>query len=322
MYSGLLSLDVSARATMNQTIYPILLNFNGWRDTVACLDSIAGQTGVECRSVVVDNASQDESVERIGQAHPRAEIILNSSNLGFAGGCNVGIRRAMELGAEYLFIINNDTTLEPDCCALLLECLRGNPDAAVVSPAIYLFSDRSRPWFTGSRVNLELPALQHEERNVRQDGDVAPYDLPWTTGCAMLVPAKRFQQIGVFDERYFCYYEDADWSFRARAAGCRCMLYPRAVIYHKVSASTANTPFLPFYYSARNRLLFFRERMRGPDGRSAVRRLTIQGLRSAARLRLPLPPLRGKDRVVARGSALGTLDYYCGHFGACRFAGS
>ncbi len=273
---------------MTPIVCAILVNYNGDADTIECLSSLKAQTGIDCRPLVVDNASAPGSVERIRAAHPDTEIIGAGRNLGFAGGNNLGIRRALETGCDFLFLVNNDTALEPNCVSLLTQCARQTPRAAVIAPAMYWYSDRTRPWFTGSRVDTAHGEIKHVLTDLRGAGIHAPFEIPWVTGCAMLVPAAAMQQIGGFDARYFCYWEDVDWSFRARAAGYGLTLCPDAVLYHKVSASAKKVRAHALYYETRNALQFFSSTwgtVEGPRGqRGLLGRYRAHALRQSGEM--------------------------------------
>src|SRR6266487_2088163 len=122
----------------------VTLNWNRPGDTLECLASAAAQTYPHTTIVVVDNGSSDDSVARIGTAYPEAVLLRNERNMGFAAGANRGIAHALGLGAEYVFLINNDTTFAPDTVAQLLA--KAAPDIGIVVPAIFYAAAPERPW--------------------------------------------------------------------------------------------------------------------------------------------------------------------------------
>ncbi len=295
----------------------ILVNYNGGDDTLECLDSLQAQVGVNCRPLVVDNASRDGSAERIRNCCPDAQVIVNPNNRGFCGGNNVGIRAALEAGCDYLFLVNNDTILEPDCLQNLLQCAQSQPQAAILSPAMYYYADRTRPWFTGSSVHWKLGNVDHTHVDVRAEGIKTPFAIPWTTGCAMLIPSARMRELIGFDERFFCYFEDCDLSFRAQRSGYRCVLCPTAILYHKVGATANRNSLARHYYLRRNKLLVFARNTRGAARYELLARLTKRSLVAARQMRRA--PTEGYDARTARSELLGVLDFYRRRFGPCRY---
>jgi len=299
-------------------VHVIIVNYNGYADTIECLQSLKEQVGSSYRPLVIDNASSNDSVVRIREAHPNVEIVESERNTGFAGGNNLGIELALAQGCDYLFLVNNDTILEPDCLQQLLKCAVARPDAAAVIPAIYHHGDRTKPWFTGSTASIENGLFRHKETDVRTAGIDTPFDVPWGTGCAMLVPAMRMREIGGFDTRYFCYYEDVDWSLRAERAKGACVLCPQAVLYHKVFGSSAKKSMKVHYYAARNRLLCVAKNTSADQSRTLVRRCTSNMLKEVRRMLICPGPGEGKRRAIA--DILGVTDYYLRRFGPCRYS--
>ncbi len=303
---------------MLPVISVIIVNYNGYADTIECLQSLKEQIGVVCQPLIIDNASSNDSVAHISKAHPDVKLIEAKHNMGFAGGNNLGIELALAQGYDYLFLVNNDTTLEPDCLQKLLKCAATRPDAAVVIPAIYYYGDKTKPWFTGSTASIENGVFRHEETDVRVEKIDTPFDVPWVTGCAMLVPAPKMREIGGFDTRYFCYYEDVDWSLRAERAKGACVLCPQAVLYHKVFGSSAKKSMKVHYYAARNRLLCVAKNTSADQSRTLVRRCTSNMLKEVRRMLICPGPGEGKRRAIA--DILGVTDYYLRRFGPCRYS--
>lgn len=267
--------------------YIILLNWNGWRDTVACLDSIFGTRDTRFRVVVCDNDSSDDSLARLrawsrgeavaeqpadsrlralvgGQARSvpclsitASEIaagvvedsgeplilIDNEANLGFAAGNNVGLRFAIaQADMSHVWILNNDTLVDPHCLSRMLERLAGEAQTAVCGSMIHFYDDpRVIQAIGGNRFNARTGvALQSEgrylpEASVPNIADVEA-SLDYISGCSLLVPAALLQQVGLLNEDYFLYYEEIDWFSRAGAGVKRCIAAD-ARVYHKEGAS-------------------------------------------------------------------------------------
>lgn len=280
------------------TVCAITLNWNGADDTKKCLASLAAQAGVSCHSLVVDNGSTDDS-----RAHLQdTEVIATGRNLGFCGGNNLAIAQALEENWDYVFLVNNDTVMEPDCLQKLVQCSEENPNAAVVCPAIFFEAERDRPWFTGGAVDWVTGAVSHVTAVDAQ----THYETDWASGCAMLIPAVRLRALGGFDERFFCYYEDADWCLRARNAGHPCFICPGARLYHKVGRTSNRQGQKKYYYSTRNHLLFLQQHAPGGQFREAVR-CSLRRIGREAR------------RQNALAHLLGVLDFRRGCYGPCPY---
>jgi GT2 family glycosyltransferase len=217
----------------------VVLSWNGRDDTLACLRSLEGE-GVEV--IVVDNASEDGTAEAV----TGAEVIRNERNLGYAGGMNVGIRRALELGADAVLLLNNDVEVEPGAVAALAAALDG---AGAVCPLIVFADDPARVWYSGARFD---PRRGYNGRH-RTDRLESAAETERICGAAVLIPREVLERVGVFDEELFAYVEDADWSLRARGLGLSLLVTPASTVRHKVSASTGGegSPGA-LYYTARN----------------------------------------------------------------------
>lgn len=274
-------------------VYVITLNWNRRDDTLAFLESCQGLRYPRWRALVVDNGSADGSPQAIAAAFPAVEQIVNPANLGFAAGMNVGLRRALAAGADYAFLANNDTTVAPDLLGLLVSAAQAS-GADLASPAIYYAAAPRRIWWLGGRLRpLLLEVRRYEAPPWRHDP--APFAVDFITGCGMLISRRCLEQVGLFDERFFMYYEDSDYCLRALRAGLRAIVEPRAVMLHKVAVSSGGSDSPnERYHMARASLQYFRKHARpwqwpliGPyRAASAVRtlsRLARRGRWPAAR---------------------------------------
>ena len=220
-------------------VVAVVLAWNGREDTLACLRSLEGE---DVETIVVDNASEDGTADAV----TGAEVIRNERNLGYAGGMNVGIRRALDLGADAVLLLNNDVEVEPGAIAALADAAER---AGAVCPVI-VFADRpERVWYSGARFD---PRRGYNGRHLTDELQ-APRETERICGAAVLILRGALERIGAFDEELFAYVEDADWSLRARAHGLPLLVVPQARIRHKVSASTGGegSPGA-LYYTARN----------------------------------------------------------------------
>ena len=218
--------------------YVIVLNWNGRDDTLECLASLRDSAGPSVCILVVDNGSVDGSQEAIRREHPGVTLLETGSNLRFAGGNNAGIRFALERGAEQIMLLNNDTTVDPAFLGAMTGTLQSSSDIGIVAPKILYSADPGRLWYAGGEISFWTGTMHH--RGIREtEGGVPdiPCETGYASGCCLLAKRSTVESIGLLDESYFMYSEDADWCMRARRAGFRVMYEPRARVWHKVSVS-------------------------------------------------------------------------------------
>jgi GT2 family glycosyltransferase len=214
-------------------VYAVVLNWNGWRDTVECLTSLLTLDYKDHNLLVVDNGSSDESVSCIRSRFPGVELLEAGSNLGFAGGCNIGIRHALARGAEYIWLINNDTKADPHALTEMVETAQSDPKIGVVGSVLYDMEEPQRiQYWGGGRVNLWLG------RSWVFTGRIENHRLQYLSGASMLLRRDALEEVGLLDERFFMYWEDSDICLRMREAGWKLAVAPKSKIWHKQCAST------------------------------------------------------------------------------------
>ena len=235
----------------------VILCWNGREDTLDCLDSVAGLHHPAVTPIVVDNGSTDGSAEAVAAAHPEVELIRSAENLGFSGGNNLGLRRALELGCDYAFLLNNDTLVDPGMLGPLLEEAERRPDAGALCPLVLYAHPPDLIWYAGAEFD---PRRGHNGRQTGyRERDRGQYskvrEISRASGAAMLVPRRVLEEVGLLDEDLFLHVEDVEWSLRIRAAGYRLYFVPAARLWHKVSVDTGgeNSPTIA-YYGMRNTL--------------------------------------------------------------------
>lgn len=237
----------------SSSVYIIILTWNHVANTVRCLDSVL-QTTYPSQIVVVDNASTDTTAQVIQEKYPSVTLLQNEKNEGYAEGNNVGMRYALERKADFIFILNNDTVINPDTVELLVNELLKHPLAIAVSPKSYFYDSPGKVYFAGGLIT-EKGSTHHF---VGEADNLDGYSTTWLNGCAMLIRCAYLSDVGFFDPRYFLLYEDVDWSLRARRRGYDLRVLPASVIQHKGSGSFdgQRSPTL-IYYFARNRHLCY-----------------------------------------------------------------
>lgn len=252
-----------------QPVGVVLVNWNGAEHTIPCIESLRAGIAKPDRIVVVDNASQDDSPDLIMRAFPDVELIRNQENAGFTGANNIGISKLISLGCTYIWILNNDTTIDENCLLTLKSYMGVHPEVSACTGKI-LYADPDRlVWYAGAVYNKWTLRFSH--RGAREE-DGGQYDeiqeVPFVSGCCMFVRREAIERIGMFDDHFFAYYEDGDWCLRAKKEHLRLIYIPQAVIRHKVSATVnklknqkiggTTSPF-SVYITSRNRLYMIRK---------------------------------------------------------------
>lgn len=288
----------------------VILTWNGIQDLLPCLESVRRLDYPNVLVIVADNGSTDGTQAAVRAQFPEVILLENGRNLGYAEGNNAGIRRALELGADYIMLLNNDTEVDPAMLRELVAAGEAHPDVGIVGPTIYYYADRQRIWSAGARVEwniAEVILLRKDE--VDAGGDDEPREVPFIGGCALCAKRVVFERIGLIDPRFFIYYEELDWCQRARRAGFRLLLAPRARVWHKISQSFGQASPTTTYYMTRNRLLFLRKNLAWPARWRSFGLIWLTTLKTIAVRRV-----RGQySDSDARWRAL--WDYVTGRFG-------
>ncbi|WP_139903827.1 glycosyltransferase family 2 protein [Clostridium thermarum] len=245
---------------MNKRVFIILLNYNGAVDTIDCIHSLERIDYDNYKIVVVDNESTDKSVSLIKKAIGNKHIFMSSGkNGGFAYGNNVGIRYALEQGAEYILLINTDTLVEPDFLSKLVGAAEEHPEAGLVTGRILYEGNRDKIWYGGGEINWKrFYGSHYQGENTEDKGGLRK--VTFATGCLMLIKAEVFDKAGFLPEEYFMYYEDVDFCAMIQEQGFTILYEPSAVIYHKVSASSGEEESaFAVEWNTRNRIRFIRK---------------------------------------------------------------
>jgi GT2 family glycosyltransferase len=297
---------------MQPTVSVIVLNYNGREDTLACLRSLEHVMYANVNVIVVDNASTDGSADMIREAHPQMTLIETGANLGFTGGNNVGIHYALDHGADYIMLLNNDTIVAPDMLNLMVEIMESNHQIGVTGPMIYYYSAPETIWSAGGQINWKrgmTSMIGVNEEDKSQYG-LAPRPVDFVTGCALLVRRDVWEKVGLLDDQFFMYYEETEWCVRASRAGYQIYHVPQAMLWHKISLQERESSPRTYYYMTRNRLLFLH------NSRAGYQTWAYTLLEYARTfLSWSLRP-KWQDRRHLRGTMLRALkDYSTGKFG-------
>jgi len=304
----------------------IILNWNRFRDTAECLESVFKIRYSNYSVVVVDNGSVDDSAAGIEKAFDRVTLIRNKDNLGYAEGNNVGILHALERGADYIWLLNNDTVVDPDALIAMVELAERDRGIGILGSKIYYFDQPEVLWFAGATIDWHRAISPHIGR---LENDIGQYDLATevdrVTGCSMLVRREVFEKIGMFDEKFFLYDEEVDLCVRARKKGIRNYYVPKSVVYHKISVSSGeNSVPIYAYYNTRNFLYLIRKNIPFPRREYYLARSVARVLFASKGTicRLIFPGLFPKGAVTPIDTAplVGLYHFFAGKMGKGDFS--
>ena len=220
-------------------VFIVIVNWNGQDVTLECLESLSRVAYTNCKIVVIDNASTDGSVQAIRKTFTDIVLLEMQNNLRFAGGNNVGIKYAVEHKADLILLLNNDTTVDKDFLTWMVARIQSDPRIGMVAPKIYYYDDPNRIWSAGGTISMWNGTMRHIGIRELDNGHYdTSCEIEYASGCCLLTKRSVVEKIGMLDESFPMYAEDADWSMRSRRAGYLIFYEPKAKVRHKLSVST------------------------------------------------------------------------------------
>jgi GT2 family glycosyltransferase len=249
-------------------IFAVMLNWNELHHTVPCINSLKESSIRLSKIFVFDQASEDGSGKKLQGMYEndsQVEILINEKNYGFAGGMNIGIQKALDMGADYVFILNNDTIVDKYCINHLYDVLNSESKAAVAGPAIMYYSNPEKLWQAGGYFNkIKMGVKVPDKGKLLSEINPKISSIEFLTGCALLIPKNTFQTIGLFDPSLFFYGDDVDYGLRIKEAGLNLYFVPNAKVWHKIEDITVDrtTPYV-LYHLARSTVIILRKRFSG-----------------------------------------------------------
>ncbi len=294
---------------MNTRVLVVLLTHNQQELTCACLRSLEACSSEHDGVLLVDNASTDGTLECVRREFPGVETLRSESNTGVAGGRNLGIARALEMGADYVWVVDNDTQIPQGTITTLREYMQGHPGVGVAAATVCQGDDPGRVWSTGGKINWLLGEAHHPERGIpyaslcEQEVDAA-----FISGCNMFIRSSVLRECGPLDDRFFYYGEDVEFSRRVGRRGYRLASLRSPVIYHYHRSALGHVNPLRTYLVVRNRFLIMAAE---PRWRRALFhicwRIQFYGRYLPKRL-------LARDFVSIRAALLGLRDYRRGNW--------
>ncbi|ATY83851.1 glycosyltransferase family 2 protein [Kyrpidia spormannii] len=234
------------------SVYIVVINWNGYEDTSRCLTSLRDLEYPTYRIIVIDNGSDDGSVELLRKNYPNVIILEAKENVGFARGNNIGIRYALNHYAAYVWLLNNDTTVSRTALFELVQVAESDVTIGAVGSVVYYMNcpEKIQVW-GGGWVNTWIGRAGHFITPVPSQR------LDYVVGASILLRSDALRDVGYLDEDYFMYWEDTDISFRLRKAGWKLAVAPNSKVFHKVSGSIGEGSEAFHFYFNRSAKRFF-----------------------------------------------------------------
>lgn len=291
-------------------VFTVILNTNRRDDTLACLAALHQSTYKRHTIIVLDNASTDGSVAAITAQFPQVELIHLKENKGYAGNNNVGIAAAMAQGADWVYVLNEDTIQAPDCLEHLVAVGESDPNIGIVGPMVYHADNPDVIQSAGGWIDHHWQA-GHKGQNDPDKGQFAePHPVAWVSGCAIMVRREVIEQLGMLDEHFFYYWEETEWCVRTRRAGWKIMHVPQARLWHKgVQIDYRPGPNVA-YYNTRNYLMMLRKHEAPPTVRLRAWYRILRTYTS-----MSIKPERKTNLEARQAMVQGMSDFWRGRVG-------
>ena len=241
----------------------VVLNYNNPNDTIECINSLMRNSYENFDVILIDNGSTDNSVELLKPIKYKNLIFIqNEKNLGFAGGCNVGIQYALQNGADYVLPLNNDTIIKEDFLDSLVGQASKYPDAGAIGPKIYFYDEPDKIWFAGGYIDWKYDGAHTGYGKLDDNKYNTEQSVEFITGCAMLIKREVIEKVGLLESSFFAYQEDVDFCVRVRKAGYKCIYIPYPEVWHKGGKTSKKQGRMsPFhrYLGTRNKIVLMKK---------------------------------------------------------------
>lgn len=259
--------EQNATVAKGARVTAIVLNWCGEEDTAACLRSLQASDYPALDILLVDNASPDSSGERLREAFPDLAYLQTGKNVGYTGGNNRGIERALSDGADYLLILNNDTVVEAECVTRLVQAARSTAGVGAVGPKILYFDAPGLIWFGGGKLSSVRAIGRHRLQGMpdRRGAEERTEEVSFLTGCCLLIPANVLREMGGFEDDFFAYAEDVELSLRLTSVGYHLVYEPTARVFHRVPTNPVHPSPFQIVQRDRNRRRLARRRYSAPE---------------------------------------------------------
>ena len=302
----------------------VIVNYNCQADTLRCVESVRSQHYPNYFIVLVDSRSPDGSGERLRNLLEPTGVrfVQSAENSGFAHACNLGMCIARTMGAELLWLLNPDTSVEPDALSNLVTQAQRFPDVAAfgskilygdTQPTVPSGAEAKRVWGVGGVVDLQhrtVAMIGSGEQDRSQWGDT--FECDYIPGCSLMLRKDVLSQVGYMPEEYFMYFEETEWCMQMKRCGLTLMCVPSSVVYHHFDDAKLQRAFGVYYYN-RNALLFWYRRMSRRNKYLLVLKTLFQTFPRALRALYLAPD--SELQAVYRAHVVSNLDFLRGKFG-------
>jgi GT2 family glycosyltransferase len=247
-----------------KSVLVIILNWNSPQETLSAVESVLKMNYANYRVLIIDNGSKDDSLEVLTKIdNERVELIGLPENLGYTGGCNIGFQKALDIGANYVWLLNSDSVTEVGTLSSLVRTAEQDSRIGLVSPLIASLQRPSIFVYAGGYFDALVPVFE----TTRDPRVAADWAMRWPDnilllGTALLVKVDMIRKIGMLDANMFAYWEDTDFSVRSNKAGFRNVVDFTATVYHSEKFPTAEPENIRphfWYYTARNEIRFWKK---------------------------------------------------------------
>lgn len=243
---------------MKKLVCIIIVNYNGWNDTLECVNSLNNLNYTNYRIIIVDNNSNKKNLED-ELNNLNVDIIFLDENKGFAGANNVGIEFASKYNPDYYLLLNNDTIVDKDFIEPMIKVFENDNKVGIVTGKIFYYNSDIL-WFGGSHFDEKFGEYKISGIG-KKDSEIynEQQQINYATGCLMMISKNLIKEVGLLNEDYFLYYEDADYCIRTIKKGLKIIYEPQSIIYHKESRSTKKGSDSYYYYIIRNYFYYIKK---------------------------------------------------------------
>lgn len=244
---------------MSPKVFIVILNFNSFEDTEECLISLEKLDYNNYEIIIIDNSSNDNSYDKLKKRFVKYNIIKSNENLGYANGNNIGIKYALESGAEYICILNNDVIVERNFLDKIITVMKDKMDIGLAGPCICQYDHKNSIQAMGANINLYTGLTQGKYKNYKYSE--IPHKnilVDYLGGACFICRREVFEEIGLIPENYFLFFEETEFCYRASIKGYKLLCVYDSKVYHKGSSTISKYKGLSYYFLNRNRVVFIR----------------------------------------------------------------
>jgi GT2 family glycosyltransferase len=245
---------------MNRSVAIVIVNWNQQALTEECFNSLQKVKYLNFKVILVDNGSIDGSIEYLMKKFPKNHYILSKKNLGFSGGNNLGIKYALDEGFEYVYLLNNDTEVDPLFLNEIVLELEKDKNIGVAGSTVFYYKPSDIIWYAGGHANwISGDMVDPRIGNKLDLNKHSTEDVDEVAGAGMIIRSKALKEVGLLDERFFIYFEETDLCQRIIKKGYRVIWAPKSKVWHKVSMAFGEHSPVMIYLMTRNRFLFMKK---------------------------------------------------------------